>query len=783
MKKRTRGDRIFRTFLIPYLVILLIPLTISVINYTNTVRVVEDEVVKANRTLLQQSSQILNQRFSEIDMIVRQLQANSKVIQFQYVEDPFEGVTPSRILDTRLGLYDYSLSNNFLLEYFIFFKRSELAMRPNMTYRFSEFYDQYLSYAGQSYSQWTELFFSRYYDKHILPAAAITKGGKTYRVVTYIQSLGFPDHHNGSIVVLIDNDNIQKLLKGLNLSGGGWAYIANEHNQIISSVSSGTEAVTPIGLDGREPNGVLLPDASNGNRMITYITSDNGWKYVVAQPAAIVLEKVHYLKRDIYVVLALSLLAGIVTAYFMALRNSKPLKRIVNGIRERFGGDNESDQEQEKDAYRYIQNSFAALAANNEKLQADYKEQLPFLKAALFERMMRGELMNRQAMEAVSRHIGLQWNGSRFRVAIADLGGYGEEYHPVVLEKLDMMRVVVKEAIQLRLGGSGYLHDIEQDKIVLLFHGHVSDSLPANTGQTVKFIGSLLQSISDELDQQLQYKVVFGVGNEYDGVMNIARSFEEAKFALTYKMQRRPDTIIRYDELPVTSNSFYYPSDVEQRIIHLVMAGEKRETLRMLEELYAVNFKDRQLTLTMQQLFVYELWATIAKLLDHVAGGIQGAAMETSVVFRNHSVQEQFDALLEAYGLVCDAVKERLRSQHTELSADMTAHIQTAYMQPDLSLTTVSSRFGMSEVYLSQFFKEHVGINFSDYVEQIRMDHAKTMLAETELPIQQIAGRVGYNSLNTFCRAFKRLNGVSATSFRRTTARLSGSGTAGIKKS
>ncbi|MNW14569.1 Urease operon transcriptional activator [compost metagenome] len=59
-----------------------------------------------------------------------------------------------------------------------------------------------------------------------------------------------------------------------------------------------------------------------------------------------------------------------------------------------------------------------------------------------------------------------------------------------------------------------------------------------------------------------------------------------------------------------------------------------------------------------------------------------------------------------------------------------------------------------------------MGINFSDYLEDLRMTLAKELLAETELPVFEIAERVGYSSSNTFCRAFKRINGVSTSAFR-----------------
>ncbi|MBN2981472.1 helix-turn-helix transcriptional regulator [Cohnella algarum] len=88
-------------------------------------------------------------------------------------------------------------------------------------------------------------------------------------------------------------------------------------------------------------------------------------------------------------------------------------------------------------------------------------------------------------------------------------------------------------------------------------------------------------------------------------------------------------------------------------------------------------------------------------------------------------------------------------------------------MQTDLSLSKLAERFGISEAYVSYFFKEQTGVNFSDYLENERMKHAKRLLEESDMPVNEVAARVGYYSLNTFGRAFKRANGLSATEYRK----------------
>ena len=73
----------------------------------------------------------------------------------------------------------------------------------------------------------------------------------------------------------------------------------------------------------------------------------------------------------------------------------------------------------------------------------------------------------------------------------------------------------------------------------------------------------------------------------------------------------------------------------------------------------------------------------------------------------------------------------------------------------------------MTEEYLSSFFKEQTGVYFSDFIEEVRMDRASELLSEQDMPINNIAKVVGYSSVKAFSRAFKRVNGVSPSDYRK----------------
>ena len=83
-----------------------------------------------------------------------------------------------------------------------------------------------------------------------------------------------------------------------------------------------------------------------------------------------------------------------------------------------------------------------------------------------------------------------------------------------------------------------------------------------------------------------------------------------------------------------------------------------------------------------------------------------------------------------------------------------------------LRLEEVAHHVGLTPVYLCARFKQELGIGFSDYCNQCRIEQAKVLLKDTQRPIVDIAQAVGYSGPRYFSRVFKELEGINPTQYR-----------------
>ena len=72
-----------------------------------------------------------------------------------------------------------------------------------------------------------------------------------------------------------------------------------------------------------------------------------------------------------------------------------------------------------------------------------------------------------------------------------------------------------------------------------------------------------------------------------------------------------------------------------------------------------------------------------------------------------------------------------------------------------ISLQEIAKKEFLSEAYLSRLFKEETGINFSEYVDSIRLQHAVNELRSSQLPVLTIALNNGFSTAKRFSNLFK----------------------------
>ncbi len=103
----------------------------------------------------------------------------------------------------------------------------------------------------------------------------------------------------------------------------------------------------------------------------------------------------------------------------------------------------------------------------------------------------------------------------------------------------------------------------------------------------------------------------------------------------------------------------------------------------------------------------------------------------------------------------CIALKPLKSSDNLRLAPQITSFITLNFNKP-LTIEYIAKEFGYNPSYIAHIFCDQLNIPFKTYLGSVRSEYAARLIASTDKSLTEIAYECGYNSLNTFCRNFKR---------------------------
>lgn len=99
---------------------------------------------------------------------------------------------------------------------------------------------------------------------------------------------------------------------------------------------------------------------------------------------------------------------------------------------------------------------------------------------------------------------------------------------------------------------------------------------------------------------------------------------------------------------------------------------------------------------------------------------------------------------------------------------EIKTYMKTHYGSAELSLNAMADYFHVSSSTMAKMVKKRTGMNFSEYLNSLRLEAAENLLRETELTIHEISLMVGYSSQHYFSRIFKKYKEISPEGYRKT---------------
>ncbi len=285
---------------------------------------------------------------------------------------------------------------------------------------------------------------------------------------------------------------------------------------------------------------------------------------------------------------------------------------------------------------------------------------------------------------------------------------------------------------------------------------------------------ALIERVSKEMfntlsDESATIRIGITVGSTCESIEKLPESFNEC---LTLLRQLNPDQLHQLlfaNHYTITSNYTYSFKD-ENRLIDYLAKGDMNEVIALIDDILLSNFEkgvshtgierlynelyNTALRFATQTGIATEALPEIRMKLDEI--NLAGGLLNTDT--QRRQILAVFDAVVQNTSIVTE-------QEHSKLVDTVLKYIENHYSE-DLYLDILASVISITPKYLSRIFKEKMGVNLSDYINEVRIKYAKELLIHTDKKVSKIAKDVGFIHRTTFLRVFKKLVGLAPSAFR-----------------
>ncbi|BAB07561.1 response regulator transcription factor [Halalkalibacterium halodurans] len=256
-------------------------------------------------------------------------------------------------------------------------------------------------------------------------------------------------------------------------------------------------------------------------------------------------------------------------------------------------------------------------------------------------------------------------------------------------------------------------------------------------------------------------KVKTGVGGIYR-LHFFSTSYREALLALDIIYDHKQASYYFYDKNVKIRADEQLPIERENKLIEAIKSGDGEKALQAFDHYVQAILRCSKHPLHDMRKYLQQLFIILGRLLNEM-----GLHWETAQDFARFSTVHQVTEHGKSEILhIVRTLQEWRTTDEQSLMLLARDYVHDHFREP-LTLDDLAKHIGLSPYYVSKLFKERFDLTFSEYVTQLRVEHAKQLLSLTQKSLKEITYEIGYKDPNYFSRVFKKLTGKSPSDYRK----------------
>ncbi len=155
-----------------------------------------------------------------------------------------------------------------------------------------------------------------------------------------------------------------------------------------------------------------------------------------------------------------------------------------------------------------------------------------------------------------------------------------------------------------------------------------------------------------------------------------------------------------------------------------------------------------------------------ADLLDKIVDEAANCGIESLIALKK-MMYEFFEMAVRSHKCSILCKEDYVKSFKRLDTFNSTIEYIDRHFDEELNVTSLANQFYISPSYFSHLFKARANKSVIEYINEVRIHHAKSYLEKEDISIRDIAGLVGFSDINYFSRKFKAVTGMTPTEYKK----------------
>jgi two-component system, response regulator YesN len=758
VNRKIRKGRVFYTYLISYVPILLIPILMSVVLFNRAQSVLDSEAARANDLLLNQMNSYLDMVMTDARQLYFLVAYNPRLASMLHESTPVETDEYYRAYQIANDFNVYKIASESIVEFYVYLPRLDMIISPTGIYASRKYLSYRLPLVGRSYDEWTDQF--SFVPRTIYVASetetAENEVVSTIAMITPLPVSGQTTTPKGWTVVHVDLKYFRDVFK--NTSWSAESLLLVYHNDFgVITTSDPKDDITSAELMAAKQefagkhDGDVVRFRGEPYIVLSRESSVVNWRYISMVPADIYVDQFKGLTRLTFSTFIVVLIVGGLLIYWFAVVRYRPVHDLLSLVTP----DSEGTISLRSDEFSLIANSLELTRVEDQRLRREVERSESILLHRYFKQLLQGEVSSDEGISEQLSRYGVVFREPFLVLVLIDVELDEDSDHSI--------RQVWQKALgEMTAGGDVYhIRDLNGK------NGFLHNLATASLGGLV----TTLEAKKREVESDYAAYWAIGVSSVRPVGDDFSALYGEAKEALEFRLVKGRSAPILFDEIQAGDNSYYYPMEVENKLINSIKTGDAEGALMILEEVYSENFGGKFLPLEIARCLMFDLISTMIKTINLIVVRDEDSVFWAKIkpitrLMACQSFEQLHIEMDDILARVCEYVNHGRAGRGDRLKSEILDFIEANYAEKNLSPDWIADRFSRNRAYLSRYFRERTGMGLSTYLKQVRVEKAKSVLTDGTVAVHDVADYVGFSSSNALIRAFKEIEGVTPGQYR-----------------